>query len=565
MLKRSFLILAALLLSTFLNANAGELPATVQNYLTEKDAEVTIRFDGLIIFTNGETYLPVLPQDPEVGDPVHVVYSVPEGIPYPDLIQFDNNFFLVRLVQTSSGRLTTPQNVDYPIAFREGLLPQDLVMPNNLYLPAELKIILGNLPYNPSLGNDVVIADPGTGVGDTIKTIPGQELPAAANTEQYNGLLYLFNMDDQILTVMDAKEGRKKGEVDLQCMPSTLKSSPDGKLLYAACLTTNELAVIDVSANLVKTRIPTGDKPGNILLIDEGKTVLVSSRFTKTVQAIDAENLLPGKEVPIPGNGGVMTALPGSGFVFVADAFADKVYLLDLRQQRVHKTYDTLPNISALWIFQDETRHPELWVASRSQNQVQTIDVPSGNILKTFDVGEKPVEMLVHGNNLFVLCASAARIDVIDWRTKALSKPITLAPGSLPSSVALTKTQNRAFIGSSGNPNLYLVDLEKSALVSTQPLPFRASPLALVGGPDPGLGTLATTAPAADGSVAPKMPLIPLELIINTGNNKAQAGDDTTPENTSRRGSLILQIPKALPSGQPVPNNLPPLFEPNLE
>src|SRR5690242_19189148 len=107
-------------------AGATDLPAGVLSYLRQKDPKVKVRFDGLVLFSNGQSYVPVIPQDPSLNaDSQQVIATLPEKDPYPDLIQFDNNFFLMRLVQTSSGRLTFPKMSEYPLQLKEGLLPQD--------------------------------------------------------------------------------------------------------------------------------------------------------------------------------------------------------------------------------------------------------------------------------------------------------------------------------------------------------------------------------------------------------------------------------------------------------
>lgn len=146
----SLIVSAFFALSPMALCWATDLPPTVLSYLRKRDPAVKIRFDGMVTLSNHDVYLPVFPQDPShPPNPSQVLREYPQQAKSPDLIQFDNHFFLIRLVNTSSGKLALARMDAYPIELKEGLLPQDLLLPPNLFLPNELKVILGDLPYNP--------------------------------------------------------------------------------------------------------------------------------------------------------------------------------------------------------------------------------------------------------------------------------------------------------------------------------------------------------------------------------------------------------------------------------
>lgn len=459
------------------SAYATDLPAGVMNYLREKDPQVRVRFDGLVIFSNGESYIPVIPQDPALNaEPQMVIQTWPESSGYPDLIQFDNHYFLMRLIQTASGRITFPRMGEYPIQLKEGLLPQDFVMPNNLFIPAELKIILGSLPYHPDF-------EPQTTptlvpVGEMLKNVRSNH-PEHAVTQRR---AYVYDLGLQKLRSIELATGYHNADVPLSCIPSGLRLSPDGKLLLVPCLSTNELVVIDTSSNLVKTRIPVGQRPDAVLLLPNREELLISNRHSPFLSVANSTELLPGSKIELPGNGGAMTlATPTISHVrrvVVADAFKPLVYLVDLDNRQTLKTIATLPDISAMQVVGNE-----LWVASRTKNQVQVVHLDSGYVQRTFDVGQKPVAMALFGNRLFVLSAGDDQLDVIEWPTRTMHAPIRLPASSFPTSMAMAPSEKKAYITTAGANNLIVVNLEKAAVESTLMVDYRGSLIAIT--PDP--------------------------------------------------------------------------------
>lgn len=473
--------LSALMLSlsvTGLAANATELPSTVLNYLKQKDPNVKVRFDGLVLFSNGETYVPVIPQDPTLNaEPQQVIVSVPEKAQYPDLVEFDNHFFLLRLIQTASGRLTFPKMTEYPLQMKEGLLPQDFVMPSNLFIPVELKVILGALPYNPSFeaAPATPAKTPAAAVAPPAVTLA--QVPAPKLKPLTQRQTYIFDLTEQKVLAIDAISGRRTGDIALDCVPSSLRLSSDGKLLFAPCLSTNELVVVDTGSNLVKTRVPVGQRPDAVLYLDQTQEVVVSNRYSPFLSVIDSNTLVQGERITLPGNGGAMTMVPkdAEGRIVVADAAKPQIYVVNVDTRQVEKTLKSLPNVSAMWVGWNANGQMELWTASRTEDQVQVLDPSTGNVIKTLDVGRKPVEFAAFGNKVYVVSAGGDRLDVIEKNSKQLLDAVTLPDGSFPASVVTMPSEKRAYVTTAGANNLIVVNLESGQVENTLPVEFRAN------------------------------------------------------------------------------------------
>ncbi len=585
-------------LSLFSSAWATDLPTGVLNYLRQKDPGVQVRFDGLVRFSNGERYVPVIPQDPGPNaDPKQVIAITPEKSPFPDLIEFDNHFFLIRLIQTVSGRLTFAKLDNYPIQLKEGLLPQDFVLPENLFIPVELKVILGALPYNPAYtpskpATATTTTKPASGKtpakGSIATAANPSKTPAAPATlslednnliDHRGRVAYVFDIPEQKLFSIDPASGRKQSDVGLDCAPAALQVSPDGKLLFAPCLSSNELVVMDTEANLVKNRLKVGERPDALLYLPTNKQVWISNRFSPYLSVINVVNLLPSERIELPGNGGALALFPtntqntGKGKnpeeVAVADATQPTIYILNQETRQVARTVNGLPDISAITVLDHGDNHREVWVASRTESRVMALDALTGAVLGKFDVGRKPVAITAYANKLYILCAGDAQINVIDTVRKLALEPIALEENSFPSGLMAFPASARAYISAAGADRLVVLNLKEARIETTIPVDFRASLIAFTPDPEPAISPASPAlkpvpqmpqatvmpSPAAE-TTTPRLPI----PFLTTGTTPG-ANSSSLPEKSASPITPIAPAPplikSTLPAAKPLPLSTP--------
>ncbi|MBY0402354.1 MAG: YncE family protein [Cyanobacteria bacterium] len=465
-------------------ANATELPPAVLSYLRTKDAQVEIRFDGLVTYSNGIRYLPILPQDPtnKMDKATKVVSTIPDQPDqaiYPDLIEFDNGLFLIRLVPTNTGKVTLARMDSYPIRMKEGLLPQDLVMPANLFIPAELKVVLGSLPYNPKESLVVQPKKPDKTKAD----LPKEDPNAVPKT------VFFSNLSVNNLISIDPDKSSVQGKIPFNCVPSSLTTSPDQKLMFATCLTTDELVVVDTEANLIKTRIPVGSKPSSSLYVEKTGEIYVTNRYSNFINVIQASDLSTSEEtISIPSSGGGMLAYqPTSNMLYVSDNSAGKsgsIFEIDLETKTLKRTFKVPPSVSGMFI---PPYSKQLWVSSRVKNTISVIDITTGTITSTFNVGKKPVSLTGTYDFVYSVSAEEDRIDAIKldntkWVDHTVLEPIILPGGSFASSMVISNDLKYGYVVAAGAESLYVIDLKNQQLFKSIPVQNKGTILAVIGG-----------------------------------------------------------------------------------
>lgn len=159
-----FFIVFSLFLVSGLSSVATTLPQKEQEYIKKELPNASIRFDGLVSLSDGTLYLPVLPSNPNKNAKGKIVLTVPSGkrlSQLPDVVLFDTNFALLKVIKTKDGKSTVAQPKDIPLVVKTGLFPQDMLVPPGLYIPEELKIIMGDLKISTTASrvNDIFKED----------------------------------------------------------------------------------------------------------------------------------------------------------------------------------------------------------------------------------------------------------------------------------------------------------------------------------------------------------------------------------------------------------------------
>ena len=505
---------------TCLQAFSTELPPGLIDYLVRKDKKVQVRFDGLVTFSNGITYVPVFPQDPNLPtNPGNVVTQLPKTGQYPKIIGFDNHLYLLKVAELAPNKFSLPQLLEYPLALKEGLLPQDLLLPSNLYIPSELRIILGALPYNydPTAAvNDaasVSIApiDPAQqDISINFKTNapPNTESPDSEHLQKFTfpgltassgrllGELFLLDLKGQSLVRMRPESGVTQTPIALKCIPSSLSLDTPMQRAYVTCLTTDELIVVNLASNLIQARVKVGSRPEMTLALpaltnDDGNTIegtaklVVSNRFSNVLSVIDANNLAILNDIELPAPGGRMLASNTSQSIFVANANSDDLYEVDTATGKIKRTLKGIADTSDMWlntqVSHDSQGHQQLWITSRSQGKVLVLDLVTGEPLKTLVVGDKPSAITSFGDYVYVVSSDENKIDIIEWRTGQAQDSIPLEDDAFPNAISISPNGEYAYVSAVGSEELFVINLPNRRIQKRIATKMRTIDMAIAG------------------------------------------------------------------------------------
>lgn len=227
--------------------------------------------------------------------------------------------------------------------------------------------------------------------------------------------------------------------------------SPDGRLLYAALLTRDTIAVINPRTGIVIERIRTGRRPYRIVFHPDGKSFYVSAWADAAViqhKAETGERLSVLRTGPQPMDM-VWSAKPArldegektewKARLFITSANTNNVYVAGVSESGAAERIETISvaltprqpagmTPSALALSPDESR---LYVACADANTVAVVDIsfPRSTRAGFIPAGHYPADVQVlPGGRVFILngksaSASAVEPDAIDTETVLRNTP----------------------------------------------------------------------------------------------------------------------------------------------
>jgi DNA-binding beta-propeller fold protein YncE len=218
-----------------------------------------------------------------------------------------------------------------------------------------------------------------------------------------------------LLCVFDFERRVLLNIIDLELLsaPHTLMLGPDG-LIYMTCENSAKIAVIDRKSNTVVEAFDAGSNNCHRLVIaPDGERLYTENEEDATISVIDlAERKLLGKiNTPRPLAGIAISA--DSRTIVAVDDAEPMLFLIDAQSERIRDEVRLVDVPKAAQIARYAPDWSLLAVTSLSSNMVSLID-PSFHKQTAIAVGNQPMDMAFHGEELFVACQGDGSVHVID-------------------------------------------------------------------------------------------------------------------------------------------------------
>ena len=234
------------------------------------------------------------------------------------------------------------------------------------------------------------IADINLGGAGGVEVIFGKDGKYAYVSQMETALVYEISRETKKITrTFNTKSAWTK----------VLALSPDGKTLYAANWSGNDVSVFDLETGALVKNIKTVKTPRGLFPTKDGKTLFVAGFDSGEIQKI---NLLTGEKKVIYKTGGAMRHIAAdedNGIFFISDMGANAVFRVDMETGGVTKFADTEKNPNTIALSPDKKI---LFVSCRGENYSATnyyIPGPEWGSVLIFDTASgKMLDAIVGGN-----------------------------------------------------------------------------------------------------------------------------------------------------------------------
>ena len=448
---------------------AAKIPDNVQQFISNDFPKTTFRFDGVIILPDNTIYLPLFPARILTPETLAIKQTYPSGkklADKPNVVILNNDFVLLKVLTDAQGNKTIFKMANPPQEIRTGLLPQDMLVPRGLVIPENMKAIVGTLEIK-------TVNDPGIRVenskpvvtqlsGSTLKTL--SQIPPLKNKSFYVSSPYSKNI--QVLNL-----GAKTPEYSLAQtnVPISMKAYNDQFLLVTAYDKTS-IDVISLADDQIIKQIPIKTQPDEILIDKTKNIAYVSSSVDSSIYIVNLETMTLSKQIKITGMCEKLTLSDDGTKLFYYDKKTRDIWAIELDNNYLLKEIGKFPNVSKIVY-----SNGKIYVTSRTKNRIAIIDYETIGLMAEVEICEKPIDMLVFHDRVYVLGAGDNSIQVIDAKKDLLTDTIYLNTNGFSTKIKYIENTNIALITDTKAALYTVFDLGTNKVIKTIPIDIPAS------------------------------------------------------------------------------------------
>ncbi len=456
---RKFLIGLGIVLSTTLSVNATQLPDNVQDFIKTSFPETNFRFDGVVILPDNTVYIPLIPPQFGENNEVSIKSTIPSGqtlAQKPDAVILNNNYVLLKLLNDNKGKTTVVNLPVPPIEIRTALLPQDLLVPKNFRVPANLKSIIGNLNITTTHETGLVIPVTQSKESAAVNSL-------ALTPQLKDKMFYITTNLSRNIQVISPERNSASYALFQENIPNTIKSYQD--FLLVTSYDKKSMDIISLADEKVIKEITFKTQPEEIVIDELNKIAYISSGEDASIYVVDLNTMTIKKQLRLNGMCEKIILSDDGTKLFYNDKQTREIWAIELNNHYLLKEIGRFPNVSKI-----KYTNGKIYITSRTKNKLAIIDYETMGLMSESTISEKPVDMFVYGNNLYVLGAANKTIDVIDTTLDKITDTIILDGNEFPTKITPIGNSGIVLVTDAKAGHYAVVDLEKKSVIQTNQL-----------------------------------------------------------------------------------------------
>lgn len=468
---KKILCLAIAYLALSSSAFATKLPDNILNTLKNEVPEIGVRFDGMITLPDKTVYLPVLPSQVNKAGNGEIVSTYPAGKTFaqkPEVIIFDTNLALLKVVKNKQGNPSFTDTKNIPIGVKTGLLPQDLLVPPGMVIPDDLKIIMGDLliPTVSSYVNTMFAPEPvKEKEKNLVKIEPVKEL---------KGKTFLITtLDSNLVNVVPSNSTIPEFTLRLSSLPRFIEPVDNDNYILVASRGKTYIDVADIKHEVLAKKIDLSFQPSEIIVDNNKAFVAVSD--DSSIFVIDLKTMAVIEKIKLKGYPKNITLDVNKNYVAYADKTSGDIFTLDISGKFYDNTLVTnCPNVSKI-----HAKDNLIYVLCRTENKLKIIDSQINEIIYEQELGAKPVDMIEHNDKLYIISGNneLCIFNLTDYQVEATQK---LDTNGFSNRILPVKNSSYAIITNASDKKYFVYDLDKNEVVQTVPTAININNIKLI-------------------------------------------------------------------------------------
>lgn len=441
-------------------AMASRLPDNFWTYLKTQLPSSTQRFDSVVVLKNGTMYVPLYPAD-EVKNlkEFKIEYTYPENRSLssePEVVIFNNNFVLMKLIKNKDGSLGITQNENLPLKVKLGVMPQDMILPPDFKIPESMKVILGDLVIPKKAEAEITTTQDVKITNDKTVFVPLNELS--------NKKTLISTDKSKFVLVYNGESKTSLYELKLNGLPSEILASNKTKYALVMYFGSKTVDIIDIANEKTITQITLDDTPKDAILDTTNNTAYIASANAAKIYVVDLDSAALKRVIKLEQAPYKLAVSNKGDALAFADRNASKLYSLKKNEDGyIAKYLAKASNISGLVYKNDR-----IYAISRTENKLSVYNEPESVLTGEYPLNEKPVDIVSYGNKLYILCAKDSVINVFNTEKQSFEKSIELDKTGFYSKITVIPNQPNALITGIQTKQFLLLNLDKMVVTKKQ-------------------------------------------------------------------------------------------------
>ena len=471
---KNIAVLMLVYLLSAMSSYATQLPTYVLDTIKKELPNSSIRFDGLVTLPDGTIYLPVLPSNPKKNPTGKITITYPFNkklSQLPEVVVFDSNFALLKVIKNAKGQITVTDTKNIPFVVKTGLFPQDMLVPPGLIIPEDLKIMMGDLVINTKDSRVNDILKNSSRLNKNEKNVAQNIRPVSS---LINKTLLVTVLDSKVVSVIPTDSTAPKYTFRMENLPKFVQPFGNDRYLLVAAAGKTYVEVADVEQDVIAKKIDLSYQPSEVVLNNDKSKAYVAVFDDQSIFVIDLKNMTLLEKIKVKGYPKNISINDENSAIVYSDRNTGDIYTLALNETYLNRYVYNASNISRLAL-----RGNNVYVLSRSGNELQVIDCELQDIIYNQPLANKPVDMLLINNKLYILCASN-ELDIFNLEDFSLGNKYTIPGGGFSKKIVMIPNSNNLLITNVSEKKYHVYDIAKNVVIQTVSLPINISDLQLL-------------------------------------------------------------------------------------
>lgn len=453
---RKLLMLICLFVLTCTTALGAQVPKSVQDFINKDFPETNFRFDGAILLPDNTMYLPLFPAKTENLEELTIKESYPKNTSMkqkPDMIILDNNFVLLKVINTN-GKKTVLNMTTPPDEVTSALLPQDILLPKGLMIPENLKGIIGNLDV-------MVTQETGLKINNTRNKGKSLTIPVEPLKDK---TFYVSTGVNKNIQVVSSNSKVPEYALEQEHVINDLQAY-NNEFLFVTYFDYKTMNIISLMDEKIIKKVNFETIPEQIIIDGKNKIAYITSGTNSSIYIFSLETMTLKKQLKVNGKCEKFTLSEDGTKLFYVDRKTNNIWAIELDNNYLLKNIGSFPNISKI-----AYDNGKIYILSRTKNRVAIVDYETIGFIEEFEVSEKPVDMYVYNNELFILCAQDNIVEVLNTQEDVITDKLFLNTNAFATKIIPVENSNLIMITNALSGLYSVIDTDMKEIVKTSPL-----------------------------------------------------------------------------------------------